>query len=198
MGEKVVLLDVEIPVEQEEQLLLHEVHFRHGKAKVLVFSNGRVPGPMLILWRRVVQVLGGENERGQEDSVDGAAHALGDWRQAFLQTGQVDQRRHQRGYLDVGPLHERSDEGLEGGERLVLGGRAPIVLRWCPRGSGRKMGLGRDGFAFDDCLRLLRQIRDHVSRDGQVNELVQGGLVVFYRHERHVDGTSTRTRVMVY
>ena len=67
----------QVPVEKVEQLLFHEVDFGDGEAKVLVTSYGGVACPVLILWRRVVEVLGCEDERGQEDTVDSATHALG-------------------------------------------------------------------------------------------------------------------------
>lgn len=39
---------------------------------------------MLVLWRAVVQILGCENERSEEDPVDSATHALGNRGQSLL------------------------------------------------------------------------------------------------------------------
>lgn len=47
---KVLLSDPEIPVEKEEELLLHEVDFTVGEAKVLKARNRSVAGPVLVLW----------------------------------------------------------------------------------------------------------------------------------------------------
>ena len=49
MGVEVFLGDPEVPVEEVEELLLHEVDFGDGEAKVLVASYGGVPGPVLVL-----------------------------------------------------------------------------------------------------------------------------------------------------
>lgn len=70
-------VDAQVPVEKKEQLLLHEVDFGDGKAKVVKAGDGTVPRPVLVLGRRVVEVLRGKNERSQEDAVGGAWHALG-------------------------------------------------------------------------------------------------------------------------
>lgn len=98
---EVVRVDAQIPVQEEEELLLHQVDFGDGKAKVVVAANGTVPGPVLVLGRRVVEVLGGEDERGQEDAVDGAAHALCDGRETRFESAQVDERGHEGGDLDM-------------------------------------------------------------------------------------------------
>ena len=78
---EIIFFNAEVPVEEAQKLLLHEVDLGDGEAKVLVSSNGTVPSPVLVLGRRVVKVLGREDERSQEDSVDGAAHALGNGRE---------------------------------------------------------------------------------------------------------------------
>lgn len=82
--------DAEIPVEQEQKLLLHQVHLLE-----LEETHG-VGAPVLVLWRRVVEVLGREDEGREEDSVAGAGHALRDGRQLVLQPVEVDHRRHER------------------------------------------------------------------------------------------------------
>lgn len=99
---EVVLGDAELPLEKHEELLLHQVDLGLGELKVwgaevalacaagalaaaggdAARSVGVVPdlgvlGPVLVLWRGVVEVLGGEDESSQEDAVGGAAQALG-------------------------------------------------------------------------------------------------------------------------
>lgn len=119
VGVEVVLCDAEVPVEEVEELLLHEVDLVVGEAEALVAADGGVAGPVLVLWRRVVEVLCGEDEGGEEDAVDGAAHALCNGRQALLEAREVDERGHEGGDLDVRLLDERSDESLERGESRV-------------------------------------------------------------------------------
>lgn len=75
---EVILVDAKIPIEEEEKLLLHEVDLGEGKSKVLVAANGAVASPMLVLRRRVIQVLRSQDQGCEEDSVNGAAHTLGD------------------------------------------------------------------------------------------------------------------------
>ena len=79
---EVLGVDAKIPVKEEEELLLHEVDFSDGESKVFVATDGGVPGPVLVLWGRVIEVFSRKDERSQEDPVDGAAHAFGDGRKA--------------------------------------------------------------------------------------------------------------------
>ena len=81
---QVVRVDPQIPVEQEQQLLLHQVYLRQGETEVLEAPHHAVAGPMLILRRRVIQVLSREDERREEDAVNRASHALGHRRQLLL------------------------------------------------------------------------------------------------------------------
>lgn len=46
--------DSQVPVEEVEELLLHEVDFGDGEAKVGEVADGSVTCPVLVLWRRVV------------------------------------------------------------------------------------------------------------------------------------------------
>lgn len=78
---EILRVDAEIPVEEEQQLLLHEVDLGDGEAKVLVAANSAVPGPVLVLGRGVIEVLSCKDERGEKDAVDSASHALGDGRE---------------------------------------------------------------------------------------------------------------------
>ena len=91
MGVEVLGQDAEIPVEEEQQLFLHEIDFREGEAEAFVSADGRVSRPVLVLGGRVVEVLGRQDEGRQEDAVHGAAHALGDGWEARLQSREVDE-----------------------------------------------------------------------------------------------------------
>lgn len=65
------VVDLDVPVEKHQQLSFHQVD---------VFSSEKpvgVLGPVLVLWGGVVEVLGGDDEAGEEDSVSGARQALG-------------------------------------------------------------------------------------------------------------------------
>jgi hypothetical protein len=68
VDEKLLLGNVKVVVEKVEELLLHEVDLGEGE-------EGSVSLPMLVLGRRVVEILGGADEGGKEDSVSGAVHA---------------------------------------------------------------------------------------------------------------------------
>lgn len=80
VGEEILSSDSQIPVEKEEELLLHEVNFCNGEAETLEALHRRIPSPVFILGRAVIQVLGREDKRGEENAVDGATHSFGDWR----------------------------------------------------------------------------------------------------------------------
>ena len=73
---EILWVDPEVPIQKEEKLFLHEVHLSDGKSKVLISSDGGVPGPVLVLGRGVVEVLCGEDERGKEDAMNSALHPL--------------------------------------------------------------------------------------------------------------------------
>lgn len=113
---EVLVCDAQVPVEQEEHLLLHQVDLCEREAERLEAADGAVARPVLVFGRRVVEVLGGEDERGEEDAVHGAAHAFCDGGQAALEACQVDEGGHERGDLHVAAVDEGGDELLEGGE----------------------------------------------------------------------------------
>ena len=48
---EIVRVDAEVPVEEEEQLLLHEVDLSDGEAEVVVAANRGVLCPVLVLGR---------------------------------------------------------------------------------------------------------------------------------------------------
>lgn len=57
---QILLMDSQVPVEQEEELLFHQVHFGAVETKaVRIRGEVRVVGPVLVLGRAVVEVLGG-------------------------------------------------------------------------------------------------------------------------------------------
>lgn len=70
MSDDLIFVDSQVVVEQVEQLLLHQVDF--GLREHL-----RVAAPVLVLGGRVVEVLGSDDEGGEEDSVSSARHTLG-------------------------------------------------------------------------------------------------------------------------
>ena len=113
--EEVVLRDAGLPVEEEQQLALHEVDLREGEAEAVVALDGRVAGPVLVLGTGVVEILGGEDEGCEEDPVDGAAHALGDWGEPSAQAVQIDEGGHEGGHLDLRAGDERGDEEFDRG-----------------------------------------------------------------------------------
>ena len=78
MGEEVLVGDLEIPVKEEEELPFHQVDLRHRKSKAFITPDATISGPMLVLRTRVVQVLRRQDERGEENAVDGAWHPLRD------------------------------------------------------------------------------------------------------------------------
>ena len=79
MGVKILRSDLQIPVQEEQKLFLHQVDLCKREAKALISSHRRIPSPVLVLGGRIVQVLGRQDERGQKDPVNSAPHTLGDW-----------------------------------------------------------------------------------------------------------------------
>lgn len=68
MGDQFVLCDSEVVVEKVKELLLHEVDLGEGEVSAVFL-------PVHVFGRRVVEIFGGANEDGEEDSVTGASHA---------------------------------------------------------------------------------------------------------------------------
>lgn len=137
--EEVGLANVEVPVEKAEELLLHEVDFGDAEAEVVVAADGSVAGPVLVLGGGVVEVLGGEDEGGEENAVDGAAHSLCHRRQTLGQPVEVDQRGHEGGDLNVRASNQCADEELNGRQRGIdqVGG---LVRRGARRGRQALVG----------------------------------------------------------
>lgn len=82
VGQKIFLGHTSIPIQKEEQLTFHQIHFRQRKAKPIKSLHHGIPSPVFVFGARVIQVLSRENQRSKEDAVDGATHALGDRGQA--------------------------------------------------------------------------------------------------------------------
>ena len=49
---------------------------------------------MFVFGRGVIEVFGGEDERGEEDPVDGTTHAFCYWGEALLEAREVDEGAH--------------------------------------------------------------------------------------------------------
>ena len=80
MGKEIIIGYSQIPVKEEEKLLFHQVYFCDGEAETLEAFHRRIPSPVFILGGTVIQILGREDERCEEDAVDRATHPFGDWR----------------------------------------------------------------------------------------------------------------------
>lgn len=69
--------------------------------------------------RRTVKVLGGRDERREEDAVAGRLHAVGDVRQPSAQAVEVHERAQEGRHLDVRLGAQDRDEALERGDVRV-------------------------------------------------------------------------------
>lgn len=79
VGEEVFFADSSVEIEQEQQLPLHQIDLSQGETKALTSLHRCVSGPMLVLGARIVQALGCKDQRGEEDAMYSASHALGNW-----------------------------------------------------------------------------------------------------------------------
>jgi hypothetical protein len=113
VGEEVFFGDPSVKVEQEEQLSLHQVDLSQSEAEAFVSLYTCVSGPMFVLGARVVQVLGCEDQGGEEDAMYSASHALGNWWQSSLKSGKVDEGGHQCWNLHRRFVDQGGDEGFE-------------------------------------------------------------------------------------
>lgn len=80
VGEKILVCDSQIPVQEEEELLFHEVNFCDREAETLEAFHRRIPSPVFIFGRAVIQIFGRKDERGEKNAMDSATHSFGDWR----------------------------------------------------------------------------------------------------------------------
>jgi hypothetical protein len=186
---EVLVADAEVPVEEEEELLLHEVDLSDREAEVVVAADERIPGPVLVLWGAVVQVLCSKDERGQEDSVSCAAHALCDLGESLAQTVQVDERGHEGWDLDMRAVDDAGNEDIESRNSVLS--RA-VGRLWSAR--RRKLSLDdvvlESRVAADNLTGLAGQVGDHSWSDRLVNE-VREGISILLRErdiaERHCE-----------
>lgn len=189
MEEELVLVDAEVVVEEVEELLLHEVDLCLGE-------EGAVAGPVLVLWRRVVEVLCCDDEGCEEDAVACAVHALCDAREPVLQAVEVYEGAEEGGYLYVALLHEDGNERLEAGEAIDLELAGGVALGVCHGARGRRGGRG-EGLrraALDDVCCLLCEVDwggegggediGVCERDGRVDEVVVGRAAATHRPSR--------------
>lgn len=195
---QVVLRDSQVPFQEEEQLLLHEVHLGAAKSKAVSLGvDVGVSGPVLVLWRAVVEVLGGEDEGGEEDAVGGASKTTSHGLKLSLEASEVDKSRHESGNLDVGGNNKLSDEFLDSRQislsyqdtglasLTVLGrrGRRQVLLVLLRLNI---LGLGGHefGIARDNVVSGVGEVCDHFAANGLVDELVESHLVELI-HDEH-------------
>lgn len=179
---EVLLSNSQVPLEKEEKLLLHEVDLGAAEAKVVAVSGDvAVVGPVLVLGRAVVEVLGGEDESSEEDSVGGTSQASGHGLKLGLEAAKVDEGRHEGGDLDVGRDDELSDELLKSRKAAIFGSNGPGL--GAP-GRSREVMSGVDGsgrhegrVAGNDVVGGFGKIGDHVATHRLVDELLEGNLV---------------------
>lgn len=79
MDVEIIFVHVQVPVEEEKKLLLHQIDFCLGEAKVGEVANFGIFSPMLVLWRRVIEEFCREDEGSEEDAVDCASKTLCYW-----------------------------------------------------------------------------------------------------------------------
>jgi hypothetical protein len=56
------LIETQVIIQQIQQLFLHQVDLRH-------IEEDSIVGPVAVLWRRVVEIFGSHNQRGEEDAM---------------------------------------------------------------------------------------------------------------------------------
>lgn len=170
--QQLVLLDSEVVVEQVEELLLHEVDLGLGE-------EDTVPSPVLVLRRRVVEVLGCDNQGGKEDTMSCAMHALGNSWQTRLEAVEVDQCAKESGYLNIALLDQPANEGLQTGQARGL--RSPGRVGQCRcealGRSGRRSVDALRGLALDDVGGLYCKVSDHVIGYPLASEVEQRRVV---------------------
>lgn len=113
MEVEIVLGHPEIPIEKAEELFFHEIDFGQIEAEAIVTLHAGITRPVLVLWRRIVQILRRQDERGEKYSVGGTLHAFRRGGEAMLQPTEVHQGRHQRRHLHVRAFDKSADEELK-------------------------------------------------------------------------------------
>lgn len=172
VNHELVLFDTEIVVKQVEKLLLHQVDLGLGEERCVL-------GPVLVLRRRVVEVLGSDDESGEEDTVTSAVHSLSNTRKPRPQTLKVDESAEEGGNLNVRPLDQESDEGLQAREAVDLELARRVGLGRSDgaggRGGRRVRGLGRA--ALNDVSSLVGQVDDHLASNWALDKVGDGRVV---------------------
>lgn len=59
MVKEVFFGHAEVEVEEVEELPFHQVDLCQAEAKAVITLHARISGPVLVLWARIVEVLGG-------------------------------------------------------------------------------------------------------------------------------------------
>lgn len=80
---------------------------------LLLTEESGVACPVLVLRRRVIEVLCSDNEGGKEDAVSCARHALGGRGKTRSQALKVDEGGEKGGDLNIGLLHKDGDESFK-------------------------------------------------------------------------------------
>lgn len=196
---KLLQTEVEVVSQETKELLLHKVDFGLRKAKlreVLVWCglDMGITCPVAILWRRVVHVLGGNDQAGEKDAVGGALQALGNWRELLAKAFEVKECGHEGGDLDIGLLDQRPDELLKGRDlvrllavfqirrkrsylQIVVG--QELWAWW----SGGELVLLIDGWArlaSDNLRRLVSEVGDHIFSNWTVEKLIHGVILILW------------------
>jgi len=119
---KILLGDAQVEAEEGKELALHEVDLLAGEAEVVVRGlHDGIVGPVLVLGRAIVQVLGGNDQRSEEDAVDRTPETLGLGLQALLQASEINQGRHEGRDLNVRGDDQLGDEVLHRGQTVASG-----------------------------------------------------------------------------
>lgn len=119
-GEEIGLGNSEIPVEDFDELAL-------DPANVPLAERAGDHRPVDVFERRVVRVLGGDDQRAEEDAVEGPVLRLDG--QVGLGTLDVDEGDQDVGHGDLGSLDDTRDELGELGVLVVAGERASAGAR---------------------------------------------------------------------
>lgn len=122
MGNHLFVGHTKVPVQEVEQLSLHQVDIGDGEKALSVV------GPVNVLGRRVIMEFGSQNQAAQENSVTGARKTLCILRQLLLQSFQVHQGSHQGTGVNVCVSDQSVDEGHQRWQWLSLAGGLLVLV----------------------------------------------------------------------
>ena len=91
MEEEILLGNSGVEVQQVQHLPFHQVDLSQAKTKSFETFDRGISCPVLVLGAGIIEVLCCQDQGGEEDSVHGTAHALGNGRKFGLQTGEIYQ-----------------------------------------------------------------------------------------------------------